>query len=851
MKKTSARRQWWLLRALRIVVKTLAAVVFSFIVIIAVVTGLFFHAPELRFGEAEIAEFVSRFAPKSLALRFKEIDLRLVRPEGNWLAKEIRLQGEDLCVRYGDEALEFCFGALRLAATVGWGGDRLSHEPWYRPRIISIAPILLLGGHGFVEPAKFPKREPKPEKTNGFDVADFLRKHVLPKWRMAGSRIELLPLEVLGAEGSKATARFTLSTLQQGRLVRAELERLERNAPGARPLWASARLDLRRGEGWLVGGGSDQVREPWQALLRGRVKMGPARSIGVRANAEIHSWNRAEFKVDTDWRGVSALRDLGLRGSLVGSKIDALVSLKMGSMHAQVRALDVVDCAIDADLDEKKGGVRCGPQTVRLALYQRSGFKNPKLFTLAPEFDLRVSSLDFGDLKRADLELDFKLDQLGILRAGADVGGRISWLKGLTYDIEGAVNFSVVRLKKLAATLSETPFSIPAPLNTLDGPLDFTASVRADERSGEVRYNGVTRFDSNEQAVHLRLGGETLWTKAGKIVKPSTQAILYVDRLHITAPRFDLRQPPRFAPDRRFARITPEMIEEMSRDPGESVSGTTGAPVSGELGAEVTRARDRSRGVAVASSASEKTPHDFRLRIKTTKPNAIQVATNLTRGPIPVDLDVVYEDRARPMKVSGRPRPKVSGTVTVGKTSLEIFRRSATLEQLLVELRKSGDQVLNGQIAVSYLEYDIQIQLLGTTSEPEIRLSSTPPLERDQIISVLIFGRPLGDLDDDEKRSVSNLNAAFAEAALGISSLYLLASTPIESIGYDPDRELVTANVGLGGGTSLELGAGGDASSVGIRKRLSSEFIFRSEVERLGSTGKRTVSALIEWVKRF
>jgi hypothetical protein len=168
-----------------------------------------------------------------------------------------------------------------------------------------------------------------------------------------------------------------------------------------------------------------------------------------------------------------------------------------------------------------------------------------------------------------------------------------------------------------------------------------------------------------------------------------------------------------------------------------------------------------------------------------------------------------------------------------------------------LDLRKSGAQVVDGKLAVSYLEYDIDIELVGEVREPEIRLSSMPPLERNQIISVLIFGRPLSDLDEDEKQSVGNLNAAFAEAALGISSLYLLASTPIESVGYDPDRELVTANVGLGGGASLELGAGGAGSSVGIRKRLSREFIFRSEVERLGSTSKQTVSALIEWVKRF
>jgi hypothetical protein len=57
----------------------------------------------------------------------------------------------------------------------------------------------------------------------------------------------------------------------------------------------------------------------------------------------------------------------------------------------------------------------------------------------------------------------------------------------------------------------------------------------------------------------------------------------------------------------------------------------------------------------------------------------------------------------------------------------------------------------------------------------------------------------------------------------------------------------------LGGGASIELGAGeGHAGSgVGFRKRLSRDFTFRSDVETLGSSGRQTVTALIEWVKRF
>jgi hypothetical protein len=134
-----------------------------------------------------------------------------------------------------------------------------------------------------------------------------------------------------------------------------------------------------------------------------------------------------------------------------------------------------------------------------------------------------------------------------------------------------------------------------------------------------------------------------------------------------------------------------------------------------------------------------------------------------------------------------------------------------------------------------------------------VRFISDPPLDDNQIVSVLLFGRPQHELGDEEQNSVANTKAAMADAVLGLGSLYFLASTPIESVGYDPDTGRVIARVGLGGGASIELGAGGNeaGSGVGFRKRISKDFTFRSDVETLGATGRQTVSALIEWVKRF
>ena len=237
---------------------------------------------------------------------------------------------------------------------------------------------------------------------------------------------------------------------------------------------------------------------------------------------------------------------------------------------------------------------------------------------------------------------------------------------------------------------------------------------------------------------------------------------------------------------------------------------------------------------------------DLKLRVHTNQPQAIQISTNMTKAPIPIDLDVTYSKkresrrsiiflpsllakwrvlllskaRSRPVEVSrGQPgvqakptririlkttqllyrpkrsepraqkplrkqrrRPDVTGWVQVGRVPVELFRRNATVQQVRVDLLPTGEQKLNGVVGINYLDYDINVLLTGTSTQPSVKFVSDPPLSDDNIMALLLFGRAPDELDQHQKDSVSNTRAALANATLGISSLYLLASTPIESI---------------------------------------------------------------------
>jgi hypothetical protein len=81
-------------------------------------------------------------------------------------------------------------------------------------------------------------------------------------------------------------------------------------------------------------------------------------------------------------------------------------------------------------------------------------------------------------------------------------------------------------------------------------------------------------------------------------------------------------------------------------------------------------------------------------------------------------------------------------------------------------------------------------------------------------------------------------------------SLYALASTPVQSVSYDPTTRVVSAKVRLGEGVSLNVGKGRDVTTVGIRKRLGGFWTITTDVTR-STDGANIASAYLEWRHRY
>jgi hypothetical protein len=97
------------------------------------------------------------------------------------------------------------------------------------------------------------------------------------------------------------------------------------------------------------------------------------------------------------------------------------------------------------------------------------------------------------------------------------------------------------------------------------------------------------------------------------------------------------------------------------------------------------------------------------------------------------------------------------------------------------------------------------------------------------------------------------VQAAAAGRGLDLASLYLLASTPVESVGYDPQTGAVSARFRIASGTSLNVSKSQqeDMESIGIRKRIGSNWSIVTQQGNPADPTDKSVSALLQWSHRY
>lgn len=367
-----------------------------------------------------------------------------------------------------------------------------------------------------------------------------------------------------------------------------------------------------------------------------------------------------------------------------------------------------------------------------------------------------------------------------------------------------------IKINKISETIKELikpPFNIlPAPLNSMEGPLSLSLSV---SKSDQLRILIISSLDMKGagQFLTLDLNSEFPYDLKKKSFGPGLFGIEF-KKVLLSLPKLSkTKLPPRFKPDPRFKGV-------------KNVAVNKNEP-------QKTQAPKKKTGIT--------------MELEATGENALAIKTNL--------LDEILRLNFK-FNISGSTIQ--DGFIETKPLRTKVFKRQVYLPSLKIIFAAPQEPEIQSTIEFHLPEYLITLKLAGPLSKPRTAFSSKPPLPEDDIIAVLLFGRPLAGLNPEDKSATKGATQIISQGILSLAVLYYLAGSPVESIGYDPDSKVVSAQFGLGRKNSLRVESAkksGGIGSYGIRHALGKGWYIDSTVEEstnVSSSGGKNLGVLLE-----
>lgn len=327
--------------------------------------------------------------------------------------------------------------------------------------------------------------------------------------------------------------------------------------------------------------------------------------------------------------------------------------------------------------------------------------------------------------------------------------------------------------------------SLPAPLNVMNG--DFITDVYVEDLEDKdlVKVLAKSHLDlkSPKQVVDVVLDGEVPLN----VMTFKPEAILVgIDfrKVMIELPRLSKKSlPPQFTPDSRFVN-TPFNKKE--------------------------------------KKASPKEPLDLDLHLEALNKKALHLRTNLLDEDLRLNFDI---------NIKKGEMQKSFVKVLPLKTT--VFKRPIHVDYTRIDFNPPLEPVLDAIVKFPLPTYKVTLKLEGPLSSPRYVFTSEPPLPQNDIYAVLLFGRPLDDLDPNDKNSAQKTNQILSQGILSLGVLYFLAGSPVEYVGYDAESKEATASFGVDDKTSLRVGGSGQGvNSTGVRRSLGKGWYLDTSVEK-------------------
>ncbi len=769
----------------------------SIIVVTLIVTliCILVFAPQLVISERTFVYAVKYLEDMDIKITYD--DLKIEVSSDDSFNKTLNLIAANFCVAYKAE-INTCFGALEAQAKINLLG---------RPVVLTeVGPIIAQDGLIAIKQVE-DKRIEDEEPFDWRTIKDFIRHTKIRPLVVDRTTVKMTDLA-----GKVSEANFDLKTTQlDGSTV--ELMTLI-NGKGSFPI---RRLAL---TGKAVDRGAD-------LLPNVDINFDASTPSGLRANA-VFSLTASDDAPDQR----STLKIVGnllkdktqLAIKATGSaSFDALLldlTLNGQGLAEGLRKATIDRCIIDttAKNDYTTFAVqipRCRISLVRNLIEKETELPVEFPKTLEGKFTANLN-IDVGE------EIKFtnssgRFDLLPLINDLYKMSG------GLDFTLNGALGsektpdlslkidsiIELDRFEKLVKHLENSNYSIPAPLNTLAGKAscEVKGVVNLAAETISVPHACSINFRGDQQALVVEESGvfRVQFVEGG--VAPDLQSNVVLREITMFLPDFRVTDPvPKMTTDKRFI---DQELEEYVEEKKEEL-------------------------------ASSKPPFSYAITVRTAE-KPILIHTPSLKTVVPIKIDIALASDKRPI-----------GAVNISRFDVKILNKSLIIDHVTVNLANTGPNTIDAKALIERSEFDVIVNVYGNLEKPKVEITSDPLRADSDLMSSLMYGGSFNDLDSSQQKSVAETRAAMTDGAIGLISMFYLATTPIESVGYNPHTQQFRAEVKLGTGASLQVGSNFEGQSeLGIRKRLRGNWFFEtyaiSEEERSGTKGV----AMLKWANRY
>lgn len=783
-------------RALRAALKAVGVVIG--VAILAVFATLAF--PSWILNTKTLSSAIRSFG-RSYRPAWRELDFRVRSP--GLRTKRVVFHAADFCLDETQGAMKGCFQALDLDATL-----RLGVSP-----LVSVRRLETLRVHAgplTVDERVSASAKKKKKKAKGSNLS--LVPRPLRRMTVGCIDVKISSAEVISTTGTMTASIAADFSDKTEKPLTAELFAVQRgSAPGmVQKTTADLVFD------------TDLFRSGHVTHLDARARLKTA-----EATAELTARARqprkdvlaltAFAKAKVSGRTV----DAELAGEFSNERASATASVLVEDPAGPVRKAGLPLCRFDAPLG-KSGPTSADLKCSILVAPAPFGTPRPK-----KENELTGSIDAYADFKRKGLQSDHfdatvkaeigpAAKRYGFFaRLNLRLAGRTGSIPaGLKARHEFETGFNIAKFQDLVDALDGTRFAIPAPIDALKGRVTFDAKASGEITgpSQKLDYEAVTELSSAKQKLNTRTRGRvTIEDLFSPDRKTRDETDVELQDVAIQLPYLKLGPMPSPVADTRIKTGNPK------RD-----------------AAVEARRREVKTSSAAASSV------DYVVRVKTKKP--LTLLSNLIEAPVPISLDL----RAAPAGPSG--------TIRIESFDLDVFRQKARVDHLTLSPQPSGASMpVDGKVVYKRQDATVDILILGAVDKPQIAFQSTPPMTQNEIVAMLLYGKSPTELDADQQATAGTASSAFTDGAFGLASLFLFASTPVDSVSYDPATQTYEVKFKLPGGATFGVGSNLEESkTLTLRKRVARNVELETEVRQGQAQAQRNaVTTFLEYFRRY